>query len=96
MKIATICGMGLGTSLMLKMYIESVLRDKGVKAEINNIDLGSVKGVEADLIIAPKEMMSQLKDVKAHKIFINNLINKKELAEKLEDYLNSKGVKKCN
>lgn len=88
MRIATICGMGLGTSLMLKMYIEQVLRKKGLKAEISNIDLGSVKSVNADLIIAPKEMISQIKDIKTDKIFINNLINKNELAEKLEDYLN--------
>ncbi|WP_422445673.1 PTS sugar transporter subunit IIB [Thermoanaerobacterium sp. DL9XJH110] len=89
MKIVTICGMGLGTSLMLKMYIEQVLRKRGQKAEISNIDLGSIKSANADLIIAPKEMMSQIKDVTVDKIFINNLINKKELEEKLEDYLNN-------
>lgn len=89
MKIVTICGMGLGTSLMLKMYIEQVLRKRGQKAEISNIDLGSIKSANADLIIAPKEMMSQIKDVRVDKIFINNLINKNELEEKLEDYLNN-------
>lgn len=86
MKIVTVCGMGLGTSLMLKMNIESILKKHGKSAQIDNVDLGSIKGIDADLIIASKEMEERLKDINHPKIFINNLINKFELEQKLEDF----------
>ena len=91
LRIATVCGMGLGTSLMLKMNIEEILNKKGIKAEISAVDLGSVKGLNADLIIAPRDMINALKDVEVNKIFIDNLVNKKELEQKLEIYLRDVG-----
>lgn len=86
MKIVTICGMGLGTSLMLKMNIENILKSIGKSAQIDNVDLGSIKGINADLVIAPKDMESRLKDVPLPKIFINNLIDKLELEQRLKEY----------
>ncbi|MBM3150201.1 MAG: PTS lactose transporter subunit IIB, partial [Chloroflexi bacterium] len=34
MRIATLCGMGFGTSMMLKLFIEEILKDIGMKAEV--------------------------------------------------------------
>jgi len=86
LKIITVCGMGLGTSLMMKMNIESVLKKLGKSAQIDNVDLGSIKGVDADLIIASKEMETRLNSLKCPKIFINNLIDQSELEQKLRDF----------
>lgn len=34
MRIATPCGMGFGTSMMLKLFIEEILKDLGIRAEV--------------------------------------------------------------
>ena len=33
MRIATLCGMGFGTSMMLKLFIDDILKAEGLKAE---------------------------------------------------------------
>ncbi len=92
MKIAALCGFGMGSSLMLKMSIDELLKDWGLKAEILTWDLGSFKGApEVDLIVATREMKPHLKDAKSDVILLDNIVNKTELAEKLEDYLTERG-----
>lgn len=83
MRIVALCGMGFGTSLMLKMYIGDILQAQGLKADIDAWDLGSFKGMVADLIVAPDDMKRHLKDYAGPVVFINNLTNRKELEEKV-------------
>lgn len=83
MRIVTVCGMGFGTSLMMKMSIDSVLRSHGIKAELQAWDLGSAKGQTADIIVAPRDMERHLKDFKARLVFIDNLTSKPEMEQKV-------------
>lgn len=39
MKILAVCGLGQGTSLILRMNVETVLRDMGVDADVEHIDV---------------------------------------------------------
>jgi len=48
MEIITVCGMGFGTSLMLKMTVDDILNEKGIKADVSALDVGSAKGRNAD------------------------------------------------
>lgn len=88
MKILTVCGMGSGSSLILKMNVDSLLSSMGVDADVEVCDLGSAKGTDADLIISTTGLQSQLEDVTVDKIFITNVINKEELSTELTKYLN--------
>ena len=54
MRIATLCGMGFGTSMMLKLFIEDILKAEGIKAQVIPWDLGSFKGQQADIVVAPQ------------------------------------------
>lgn len=93
MKIVTLCGMGFGTSLMLKMFLEEILRDLGVKAEILPWDLGSFKGGgKVDIIVAPKDMQSYLKDADATVVLLDNLTNKEHITERIKPALIEKGA----
>lgn len=83
MRIATLCGMGFGTSMMLKLFIEDILKPEGIKAEIIPWDLGSFKGQQADIVVAPTDMASHLKDSKARVVLIKNLVDKAEVKEKV-------------
>lgn len=83
MKILTVCGMGSGSSLILKMNVESVLKEEGISAEVEACDLGSVGGSEADLIISTKDLESQLEGSNVKKIFLHNVVDKSVLKEEL-------------
>jgi PTS system ascorbate-specific IIB component len=76
MRIATLCGMGFGTSMMLKL----------------SWDLGTFKGQQADIVVAPTDMEMHLKSANARVVLIRNLVDKKEIKEKvlkaIEDYQN--------
>ncbi len=83
MRIATLCGMGFGTSMMLKLFIDDILKAEGIKAEVVPWDLGTFKGQQADLIVAPKDMESHLRSATAKVVLINNLVDKAEIKSKV-------------
>ncbi|MBM4467756.1 MAG: PTS sugar transporter subunit IIB [Chloroflexi bacterium] len=83
MRIATLCGMGFGTSMMLKLFIEEILKDIGMKAEVVPWDLGTFKGQQADVVVAPTDMDMHLRGTSANVVLIKNLVDKKELRDKL-------------
>ncbi len=83
MRIATLCGMGFGTSMMLKMFIDEILKDIRMKAEVVPWDLGTFKGQQADIVVAPTDMEMHLRGTSAKVVLIRNLVDKKELRDKL-------------
>ena len=83
MRIATLCGMGFGTSMMLKLFIDDILKAEGLKAEVVPWDLGTFKGQQADIIVAPTAMESHLKGTTARVVLIHNLVDKAEIKEKV-------------
>ncbi len=93
MKIVTLCGMGFGTALMLKMFLEDILRDLGVRgAEIVAWDMQSFKGVgNVDIVVAPKDMEFYLKDADAEVIFLDKLTDTAEMKRKLAAVLKQRG-----
>ena len=52
MKIVTVCGCGLGSSLLAKTILEKIARTYGVKTSIVAADAGTAKGHESDLIVS--------------------------------------------
>ncbi len=83
MRIATLCGMGFGTSMMLKLFIDDILKAEGLKAEIIPWDLGTFKGQQADIVVAPTDMEMHLRNTKSKVVLIRNLVDKKEIREKV-------------
>jgi PTS system ascorbate-specific IIB component len=75
--------MGFGSSMMLKMFIEEILKDLGMKAEVIPWDLGTFKGQQADIVVAPTDMEMHLRSTPAKVVLIKNLVDKKELRDKL-------------
>jgi PTS system ascorbate-specific IIB component len=84
MRIATLCGMGFGTSMMLKLTIDDLLKEEGLKGhQVIPWDLGSFKGQKVDIVVAPTDMQSHLKDSTAKIVLIKNLVDKEEIKEKI-------------
>lgn len=83
MRVATLCGMGFGTSMMLKLFIDDILRAEGIKAEVVPWDLGSFKGQQADIVVAAMDMEMHLRNAPSRVVLIRNLVDKAEIKEKV-------------
>lgn len=82
MRIVTVCGMGLGTSMMLAMSVRGILADEGISATVEPVDLGSFKTMPADVVIAPREMEKQVTGTSAAVVLVDNLVDKDEVKTK--------------
>ncbi|MDM8213955.1 PTS sugar transporter subunit IIB [Enterococcus hirae] len=86
MKILTVCGMGSGSSLILKMNVDDILSSMGKDADVEACDIGSVGGQAVDLIISTKEFTDPLSEYPVDKIFVTNVVNKSDLEAQLKKY----------
>ncbi|WP_027333954.1 PTS sugar transporter subunit IIB [Mycoplasma elephantis] len=87
MNIKTVCGSGLGSSLLVEMNVKSVLDKLGVQydsCEDTNISSFSAHGV--DLIVVGADIAEALEFPEEHKIVLKNILSKVELEEKLRKY----------
>lgn len=85
MKILTVCGMGLGSGLLLRMQVEKALRQLGVKADVEVSDMGSARALAqtADLVVTSPELAQQLGNVKPPVVTIVNFVSLDEMLSKL-------------
>ncbi|WP_242866777.1 PTS sugar transporter subunit IIB [Abyssisolibacter fermentans] len=82
-KVLAVCGFGVGTSLLLKMNIDSVLKKNGIQATVENTDVTTAASISTDIIFTSKELYTQLKGkVKAPLIEIENFMDKNEIEAK--------------
>lgn len=83
-KILAVCGLGQGTSLILRMNIEQVLGDLGVQADVEHIDVSAASSMEADLIVTNEELAKSLPDQKEKVVIVNNYFDLDEIKEALQ------------
>lgn len=88
MKIVTACGLGVGSSLIMKMTISKVIKKLGIKADVEHWDMGTVKSQNADLIVTTKELAKELNNY-SNIITMNNIMDEEEAEEKLKKYFNN-------
>jgi PTS system ascorbate-specific IIB component len=84
-KILAVCGMGLGTGLLLRMQAEKALRELGLQADLEVADIGTARALAntADLILTSEELAPQLGQVKPRIVTISNFIDVREMVDKL-------------
>jgi PTS system ascorbate-specific IIB component len=89
MKIIAVCGMGIGTSVLLKMNIEKVLDLLDVTAEVQAADVASAKrdGHTADIIMTTPELMFHLEAMPGQIVPIDHVFDLTEIRQKLSSAL---------
>jgi len=85
-KIVTICGAGIGSSGILKVNAERVLRKLDIEATVVAADVASVRDVAADaqVILTSAEFVDAIGKTFADVIVIQNYFDTNELTTKLE------------
>ncbi len=84
-KILAVCGMGLGSGLLLRMQAEKALQRLGLKADLEVCDMGSARALAstADILLTSEELAQQLGPVKPRVVTISNFIDLEEMVRKL-------------
>lgn len=92
MKFAAVCGSGLGSSFMVEMNINSVLKKLGVSGiEVSHYDMGSATPDLADVFF----VASDLADSATHLgevIVLDSIIDMDELETKVKQVVTEKGL----
>lgn len=55
LKIVTVCGNGIGSSLLLRMKVETIAKDLGIEVNAESCDSNAAVGKGADLYVTVKE-----------------------------------------
>jgi PTS system ascorbate-specific IIB component len=75
--------MGIGTSVLLKMQLDKVLKTLEISADIELADISTARGlaVSADLIVTSNELVDRIGDVKAPIVAVTNFMDLNALTE---------------
>jgi PTS system ascorbate-specific IIB component len=79
------CRAGVGSSLMLKIKVNEVIRENGFPIEVEHASLDAVSGFPGDMIITLTDVANELREKNLSQtiIGINNIVDKKEIKEKI-------------
>lgn len=89
LKVITVCGLGVGSSLIMKMTVDSAMSKLGVKCNIEHWDMGTIKGQTCDLIVTTASFKKNFAE-QDNVVYINNIVDVNEMEQALRIYLESK------
>ncbi|MCJ0595003.1 PTS sugar transporter subunit IIB [Enterococcus cecorum] len=82
------CRTGMGSSMMLKIKVDQVVRKNNYPLEVQHSTLDDVKSFKGDLLITMADVAEELKGQVPYIIGINNLMDKNEIETKLNEFFN--------
>ena len=89
-KVQCVCGFGCGSSLMLRMAIDDILRKLDLEADTFCGDVGTCLSNPCDVIFISKELSELIMDrAQVPVIIIENLMDSAEVEEKVKAYMDS-------
>lgn len=89
MKVICVCGMGLGTSILLKMNTDKAMKQLGLDADVDAADIGTAKGAaaQADFVLTSAELAEELEGLPVPIRVINNFMDVDEISAAITDVL---------
>ena len=87
-RIMTVCGTGLGSSFLVEMNIQKILRELGREQEFETChsSVYEMSAMDADYFIVANDLKDRIPPVE-HLIVLESLIDEEELREKLTTFL---------
>lgn len=85
MKIITICGNGIGSSLMLAMKIQEICTENGINVNVASCDVNGAMNEKCDLFVTVKELAVNFPPEKT--LVVRSYINKKKIKEDVFEYI---------
>jgi PTS system ascorbate-specific IIB component len=83
-KILVVCSSGLGTSLMIRLNLESILREMGMQVNVEHADASSISYHQADLVIGARQIVESLAErIGAEALGLASITDREHLRERL-------------
>jgi PTS system ascorbate-specific IIB component len=84
MKIIAVCGAGIGTSVLLKMNPEKVLRSLDLEATVEAADIETARASrDAQILLTTPELVEKLQGLPSEVIAIEHVFDLGEIGDKL-------------
>lgn len=80
------CRTGMGSSMMLKIKVNQVVRANKFPLDIQHSTLDDVKSFKGDLVITMADVADEIHGQVPYVIGIKNLMDKQEIEEKLKQF----------
>ncbi|EKP95161.1 PTS sugar transporter subunit IIB [Thermaerobacter subterraneus] len=91
MRVLTVCGMGLGSSLILRIHVESVLKELGIQASVEVSDITSARSTPADLIVTSSQLAEVLRRDDVPIVTVMNYLDREEIRSKIQAVVGKDG-----
>lgn len=91
LKVITVCGVGMGSSLILRMTAEEAFRDLGVPAKVEATDVSTARSISADVIIGQGMHTEEFQGAAPIVVAISDFTDSGALRQKLAGPLREQG-----
>ena len=86
-KIVTACGAGMGSSLVLRMWTEDVIKEMGIDAKVEAMDASGAKSARCDLVLTSHSLVNVVTNPSLHETrWVTNYLDKVSIRKQLEEY----------
>jgi len=89
MRALIACRTGMGSSMMLKIKVDQVLRENNIEMEVTHDDINAVSTFSGDILITMADLVPEMKGRVKYVIGIENLMDKNEIKTKLLEVFDS-------
>lgn len=83
LKFVTVCGAGVGSSMMLRLFAQDILDDEDIDAVVDASDISSVTPDDYDVVITTSDFADRLSPSTAKIIRIDNMMDKNFLKQEI-------------
>lgn len=91
-RVLTVCGVGMGSSLILRTTAEKAFKELGINAKVEATDLCSARSMKADMILGQGMHTSEFDGIAPIVLAITNFVNVEALKEKIVTALRERGL----
>lgn len=81
------CRAGMGSSVLLKIKIDQVIKENDFPIETEHGNLDSLIGYTGEILFTMEDLADELRDKVKYAIGIRNIVDKVEIKEKIEECL---------
>lgn len=90
-KVITVCGVGMGSSLILKMTAEDAFREAKIEATVEHSDLSGAKTMNADIIVVQSLHAAEVLGFAPVIVVIKNFLDKEFIKQETMRLLRDNG-----